>query len=545
MEIRLFTATPAEAAQTTTDVDTVAQTPDGSFEDLLATVSTVSTVNDGEAVNGDGKVIPIEVPAIEVSAAPENKIVEGESVPSELIVETALQGVNLGIKDVKTAEEESKPVDTEADAGCAIVAAPVEIPLQPSQDNVPIEDGHANAGAIASALETGATEAPAPSIPVDNGSAEETTAEVEEVAGFYSKEDVKEMIGSVERENATEVSGFTVNQASVPYSADQSASTATEAAPDASINALTRETASTANVMPENASQAAGYVSKETSGKEEGKVDSVEAYETESSEAEPSGSNDGARNEVKVSSSRTFDMKGGQDNGDDKGTGTERTIDVKSEGEVSTNENGNETFGVEYANPVDAMPSSNPVEITVPSHHAALGTESSFGVDRPTEVPAASENTARVSETDTDLFEKLDTGVKMSVKGNGSVRLELSPEHLGDLEIKLRIEDARVAAEIRVESAEVKALLDADSTRLKEIFNSNGLTLDKYTVEVDMNSMRGKTESGGNFSNCFQENASNWNGYGRKPWAGEADVETAFGNRYESTGKKSGIDIFA
>ncbi|MBI2413565.1 MAG: flagellar hook-length control protein FliK [Deltaproteobacteria bacterium] len=532
MEIRLFTATPAEAAKTATDVDTGTQTPDGSFEDLL---STVSTVNEGETVKGDGKVIPIEVPAIEVSAASESKIVEGGPVPSALIVETALQGVNLGIKDVKTAEEESKPVDTEADAGCAIVAAPVEIPLQPSQDNVSVEDGHANAGEIAISIETGTAEAPAPSISADNGAAGETTAEAEEVAGLSSKEDVKEIIGSIERENATEVSGFTVNQASVPYATDQRASAATEAAPDASINALTSENAS--------ASQAVGYVSRETAEKEDG-TGSVEAYEAESSEAEPSGSNDGARNEAGVSSNRMFDMNGGQDNGGDKGTGAERAIDVKSEGEVSTDENGNETFGVEYAESAGA-PSNGFSDMTLQDDHAAVGTAQSFGVDRPAEAPAASDNADRGSETDTDLFEKLDTGVKMSVQGNGSVRLELSPEHLGDLEIKLKIEDTRVAAEIRVESAEVKALLDADSGRLKEIFSSNGLTLDKYTVEVDMNSMRGKTESNGNFSNCFQENASGRNGYGRKPWTGEAEVETAFGNRYESTGKKGGIDIFA
>lgn len=84
-----------------------------------------------------------------------------------------------------------------------------------------------------------------------------------------------------------------------------------------------------------------------------------------------------------------------------------------------------------------------------------------------------------------DVKEKLEGAIKVSVEqGGGEVRMKLNPESLGELTIKLNIEENVVTAEIVVESAEVKSILDTDSGLLKDALGSQGLTLDKYTVEI-------------------------------------------------------------
>ncbi|MBI5454064.1 MAG: flagellar hook-length control protein FliK [Deltaproteobacteria bacterium] len=589
MEIRLFTAIPAEAAQTVADVDIGAQTPEGPFEDLLASLS---AVKESEVTGnvGETKAIAVDVSgALSISAASEKEIIEGEAVLTDIPVEASLQGMDLDAKAMKSEEAASGPVETDTDEAL-IIATPVQVPIQQIHEVVADEGGvsveiEGHAGTTLDSYETEAPEAPvggvtnvaheteeaspstgitsdsdhlgsyetevpeAPVGGVTNGahateeatpstgvtSDSETQADIEEEAKATGKDKIKEEIPSTAHETEA-TSGFAVNPNTPPdntLDVSPDAVTGRPARPARPITAKDGvDIASTFQSAP---------ASEKMVGEE--KADSVEAVEpAEPSEASVTLSHEGRPDDMEAASDQPFDMRGeweGGENGESEG----RALEAKAAGDSALEENVNsEAF--------KAAPeaSSNDLRQTMNGvlDAAGIGTNAAFGLDRAPQASGHTTSAASTETVDTDgLFEKLDTGVKMSVQGNGRVRIELSPEHLGDMEIRLKIEDAKVAAEIRVESAEVKALLDADSGRLKEIFNSNGLTLDKYTVEVDMNPMRGKAESGGSFGNCFQENASDWNGYGRKPWAGESDVESAFGNRYESTGKKGGIDIFA
>ncbi len=84
-----------------------------------------------------------------------------------------------------------------------------------------------------------------------------------------------------------------------------------------------------------------------------------------------------------------------------------------------------------------------------------------------------------------EVYEKFAAGVRMSVSNNGGeVRLSLRPDHLGNLNIRLNIDESVVKARILVESAAVKDVLDNDAGALRDIFARNGLVLDRYSVEI-------------------------------------------------------------
>jgi len=110
--------------------------------------------------------------------------------------------------------------------------------------------------------------------------------------------------------------------------------------------------------------------------------------------------------------------------------------------------------------------------ITQPAGHAAT-------------YEAAIKNVELTGTERAEVYEKLSAGVKFSIaKNGGEVKLSLSHDHLGNMNIKLNIEDGSVKARIVVESAAIKHALDADSAALKEVFAKSHLVLDRYTVEV-------------------------------------------------------------
>ncbi len=144
------------------------------------------------------------------------------------------------------------------------------------------------------------------------------------------------------------------------------------------------------------------------------------------------------------------------------------------------------------------------------------------------------------------VFEKLSTGVRMSLGGNGrEVSLNLAPEHLGVLHIRMSIEESSVKARIIVESEAAKTILDSDSGKLREVFARQGLTLDRYTVELGANAF---SES----SSPFSESAARENPYGARSHRGghaerpDNTIETKLFRQSENTRRASGgIDLFA
>ncbi len=155
-----------------------------------------------------------------------------------------------------------------------------------------------------------------------------------------------------------------------------------------------------------------------------------------------------------------------------------------------------------------------------------------------------------------EIFEKLSTGVKMSMaKGGGEVRLSLKPENLGHLNIRLNIGDNGVKAFIQVENTDVKHALENGAAALKEVFVKNGLVLHRFSVEVATGGFSMNTAPDPGFSGSAgytgneHGNASQWNGNETSQPAHGAGMDDAHGitAQTQSTGsirRASGIDVF-
>ena len=156
------------------------------------------------------------------------------------------------------------------------------------------------------------------------------------------------------------------------------------------------------------------------------------------------------------------------------------------------------------------------------------------------DAPAAAQ-TVQSKETVIEFQEKLNTGINISVQKNGGeVRMKLNPEHLGELVIKLTIENDSVKADIRAESLEIKRLLEADFSMLKEALGAHGLTLKECTIGVS----RADQNLSGNDEkwNREQSNGNNRDNENRRnEWQGGKEG----GNNYGRPGKSGNIDIFA
>jgi flagellar hook-length control protein FliK len=69
--------------------------------------------------------------------------------------------------------------------------------------------------------------------------------------------------------------------------------------------------------------------------------------------------------------------------------------------------------------------------------------------------------------------------------GIGEVRLRLQPEHLGEVQIELKVDRDRVSAVLHVERPEVRAQIESQGQTLRASLASQGLQLEELTVRDD------------------------------------------------------------
>lgn len=123
-----------------------------------------------------------------------------------------------------------------------------------------------------------------------------------------------------------------------------------------------------------------------------------------------------------------------------------------------------------------------------------------------------------------EVAEKLDSGVSLAIDKGGEARIKLNPESLGELTIRLNVENDSVRAEITVESLEVKKIIEGDSRMLREALGSHGLTLDKCVVEVsgshsmnlDRNLSEGPYRDGSRWSRQWDDGRGSGSDFGRE-----------------------------
>ena len=83
--------------------------------------------------------------------------------------------------------------------------------------------------------------------------------------------------------------------------------------------------------------------------------------------------------------------------------------------------------------------------------------------------------------------------VELEMKGEyGEIRLQLKPEHLGELEIKIATNNGVVSAAFLAESKTVKGLIEAGLPHLKQQLMQQGLNIQDVSVEVGGGNSHGR-----------------------------------------------------
>jgi flagellar hook-length control protein FliK len=91
------------------------------------------------------------------------------------------------------------------------------------------------------------------------------------------------------------------------------------------------------------------------------------------------------------------------------------------------------------------------------------------------------------------IAEQLSTRLRMSQAAGGTeVKLNLKPHELGEVSVKMNVREGVVAATVLVDKADTLRTMQANIDELKRSLESQGLTIQEFTVDV-----RGETGAGG------------------------------------------------
>lgn len=100
-----------------------------------------------------------------------------------------------------------------------------------------------------------------------------------------------------------------------------------------------------------------------------------------------------------------------------------------------------------------------------------------------------------------NVFEQIVRSMNFSIKeGQSEMQIHLKPDFLGQMSMKIAVEDGLVAASFTVENHQVKELLESSLSNLRQSLTNQGLKVDTLTVNIG---------SGGAFSELSQRQ-SNW-----------------------------------
>lgn len=111
---------------------------------------------------------------------------------------------------------------------------------------------------------------------------------------------------------------------------------------------------------------------------------------------------------------------------------------------------------------------------------------------------AQPQRTAESSTIGIEVIDRFADGVRLSVSnGMKEVRINMHPEELGGVTIRLRVDNGTVSAHVLIDSQSVKGIFDSDTGRLRDVFAQNGLVLDKFSVELSSGQGFTGSSSGG------------------------------------------------
>ncbi len=119
------------------------------------------------------------------------------------------------------------------------------------------------------------------------------------------------------------------------------------------------------------------------------------------------------------------------------------------------------------------------VHVSEGDNHGAFGLSSGTGA-----LNGASGETAETAYSH-KVFDAIDSAFKSTAsKGLNEVRLRLNPPNLGELNIRLSLEENLLNATITVDNESVKGILESNSASLKDVLLRHGISLDNFVVEL-------------------------------------------------------------
>ncbi|MGI5880142.1 MAG: flagellar hook-length control protein FliK [Syntrophomonadaceae bacterium] len=123
-----------------------------------------------------------------------------------------------------------------------------------------------------------------------------------------------------------------------------------------------------------------------------------------------------------------------------------------------------------------------------------------------------------------DVIDQIVKKATMMLKANASeMRIELKPEFLGKMMIKIVVEDGLVTARFVTENQQVKNLLESNLISLRQSLEAQGIRVEKTEVNIGLN-------NGGLFDGSEGNREWMWNHSGENPGRGEGYTESLFVN---------------
>ncbi len=95
------------------------------------------------------------------------------------------------------------------------------------------------------------------------------------------------------------------------------------------------------------------------------------------------------------------------------------------------------------------------------------------------------------------VVDKITANIKV-LKGGKALEVQLTPEHLGKVMMKLEMSKGTMSASIKVENSEVKNALEASIVELKQALEEKGVSVKEINVSVSEDGHRGGEEYSGN-----------------------------------------------
>jgi hypothetical protein len=128
------------------------------------------------------------------------------------------------------------------------------------------------------------------------------------------------------------------------------------------------------------------------------------------------------------------------------------------------------------------------------------------------------------------------------LQGGGEMKIRLTPEHLGELQIRVSTYGQNVGLKVQASDESAKAVLEETSKHLKDALASQNLHLSSIDISVqrsDRPEMSGRNEGGLGFSNGDATSQQNTRSQGGSQYAETAEGRSVGGSRLSTGGRSS------